>query len=82
MTVLFGALLTVGAFSGQKVYGGGFGGLLLLLAKKFGWECGSFVQVVQGVHLPGSVPFKVMLFVVCSLSFVLVCLLFVCLFAT
>jgi hypothetical protein len=32
--------------------------LLLLLAKKFGWECGSFVQVVQGVHLPGSVPFK------------------------
>lgn len=40
------------------VYGGGLGGVMLMIAKRFGWECGSMVKIISGVHLPGSVPFK------------------------
>lgn len=41
------------------VYGGGLGGVLLWLAKRYNLECGYMVQVIRGVHLPGSMPFKV-----------------------
>jgi hypothetical protein len=40
------------------VYGGGLGGVLLTIAKRFGWECGAMINVISGVHLPGSVPFR------------------------
>lgn len=40
------------------VYGGVLGGSLLMVAKKYGYECGTIVHCIQGVHLPGSVPLK------------------------
>jgi H+/Cl- antiporter ClcA len=40
------------------VYGGGVGGVLLMLSKRYNYECGTVVECIRGVHLPGSIPFR------------------------